>query len=169
MDITGPGQHLDAISLIHAAITSFDEITTRHLDEVHPYVDEEGVIESSRARWEEVNARHAEEGNAHLVATMATLRCAFGTPAPGLPHTLVYRGTAEGAAPWLWIVTATSVDEADEILHSLPTFKEWADSERDWNNPDTEPRITLDRDRSGLGISDLRGSNDLRVEQAHRC
>ncbi len=144
------------------------------LDDHRSRLDAQRISDSEPTRqqltdWEEVRRETAIEASDALSTLVTRLEQLVAHP-PIRAHTLVVAGSAHDELDdWnLIVVNATSLDDAEQTLATLPTYRQWVSDEQfgtDGNSP--EPYVARRLSHPGTRASGTFW--DLRDEQARNA
>ncbi|GLF98212.1 hypothetical protein [Streptomyces yaizuensis] len=161
---------IDFIGEIHPLITQFREMSDRHRRDADQYRDSNGAEPTDDQRCDSALIAHAREAAELLDTVMERLSELCGPPLPGHAHTLTFAGPErhDGEAPYLFVVNGQDLPDARRNLGALPSFREWFEEQRAWDEPGSDPDVVFlsapADSRPGLPNSGF--YNELRREQA---
>ncbi|NEA60183.1 hypothetical protein G3I60_39990 [Streptomyces sp. SID13666] len=149
---------------ILAVLAPLQALRHRHQEQLDLHRTADGdVIEEQRTAYEEVRETTAMEASDTLGVVIKRLELLAAIPTCRA-FTLAFTGPGheDGERPWLFVVHATDLHDAQRTLRELPSFQQWLE---DAASPSLNaPALLTEESHPGTGAP---GSyNDLRHEQA---
>ncbi|MCY0924479.1 hypothetical protein OS965_41490 [Streptomyces sp. H27-G5] len=161
---------IDYVGELHPLITDYRTLASRHEARLAPLFTAEGEVpEENRREYDEARFDQSLEAAELLATVIEHLTTLCGHPLPGRSHTLTFAGPErhDGEAPYVFVVNGNNLEDARRNLGALPSFREWYEEQRAWDDSDDAPDVLFltSPHESHSGIPGAGYFSDLRREQ----